>query len=530
MPNLLPLASSATRFAEELLQGERTLLLYPALDFLHDQITAGTPVFLSADARTVKQSEDEFKALFIELRREKAELEGIKCLADIVTPIIALAGSETQFTASLPVPSVLRMWTASGRVAASQVHLSDMMYAFQSGLLQRLLPHRLAHLYDPTKHSARVPECPPDLLPGATAAERDSHTRKKALWLRRIRIDEQNNAASFLDAASNFLANGGVKADAVTTLYHFIIGCAKELGAGADAAAPAVPPVDSNAEFNARVKEVETAPKPAHIFLSDPQWRESCMDKAAAMKKERAAARRKNLPSNYALQGLRPDNPLGTGRDDDPMLPLLNQLFAEAHIMESVHKAEFDRATSGGPYVVSPYGDVFTPDNALRYEFWPARASQMPLLAFCARHLLTARIASTTNERTHSPAERITSKVRARLRPARVELLTLSGINVRAEALEIEQAWQVSVAAKSAAERENALELVLTNLGKQMAEASLSIALDEEAAPDEEVEEVMIMVDHAGEGAAGGGADGDAEEEEGEEAQPSIWADAPEFS
>jgi hypothetical protein len=65
-----------------------------------------------------------------------------------------------------------------------------------------------------------------------------------------------------------------------------------------------------------------------------------------------------------------------------------------------------------GRKVCAPRGDVSI-GNLPRYEFWPARSSSLPLLSFCARQLLAGvKISSTSNERMHSPAEKILTAIR----------------------------------------------------------------------------------------------------------------------
>jgi hypothetical protein len=56
----------------------------------------------------------------------------------------------------------------------------------------------------------------------------------------------------------------------------------------------------------------------------------------------------------------------------------------------------------------------------------------MPLLSFCAMALLAgSNNATTYNERMHSPAGRIYSKLRSSLKPAKLEHLTLALFYVR---------------------------------------------------------------------------------------------------
>ncbi|MCX8512782.1 MAG: hypothetical protein ORN83_13600 [Chthoniobacteraceae bacterium] len=69
-----------------------------------------------------------------------------------------------------------------------------------------------------------------------------------------------------------------------------------------------------------------------------------------------------------------------------------------------------------------------------RYEFWPSRKKQWPLLYYCATQLLANLKASTcSNERMHSVFGRIFSKLRASLLPSSAERLTLGYYYIRKE-------------------------------------------------------------------------------------------------
>ena len=67
-----------------------------------------------------------------------------------------------------------------------------------------------------------------------------------------------------------------------------------------------------------------------------------------------------------------------------------------------------------------------------RYEFWPSMKDRLPLLYFCAEALLAASANATAfNERLHSPAALIFSKLRSSLKPDSAERLTLALFYVR---------------------------------------------------------------------------------------------------
>jgi uncharacterized protein (DUF1778 family) len=73
-----------------------------------------------------------------------------------------------------------------------------------------------------------------------------------------------------------------------------------------------------------------------------------------------------------------------------------------------------------------------------RYAFWPSKKDDWPLLYFCAEIILAdCKLATATNERMHSPATRINSRLRARMKPDSVERLTMAYFYLRKAANEL---------------------------------------------------------------------------------------------
>ena len=89
-----------------------------------------------------KKTVDTFKVLFTNVQMTKPHMDGIARLSRIVTPILAAAGSETEWTASFPRAAVLKMWLEADEVR----QVRGMFVAFQSSLLARLMPLSLEHL------------------------------------------------------------------------------------------------------------------------------------------------------------------------------------------------------------------------------------------------------------------------------------------------------------------------------------------------------------------------------------------------
>jgi len=81
--------------------------------------------------------------------------------------------------------------------------------------------------------------------------------------------------------------------------------------------------------------------------------------------------------------------------------------------------------------------DAFENDCLERYKFWPAHADQLPLLNLCAQMLLGTALTAMENERFHSAAAFIHTKLRSRLTAESLERLTLSKIYIQ-EALKEE--------------------------------------------------------------------------------------------
>lgn len=130
----------------------------------------------------------------------------------------------------------------------------------------------------------------------------------------------------------------------------------------------------------------------------------------------------------------------GGGGDGDPFLQLRLALLAELAALERDHVTPARKealqqkaaALAGGKPYAPRYGHPLSEGTKARYELWPSMERTFPLLYFCAEALLAGSANSTAyNERMHSPAGLIYSKLRSRLLPDNVERLTLSLIYVK---------------------------------------------------------------------------------------------------
>lgn len=131
----------------------------------------------------------------------------------------------------------------------------------------------------------------------------------------------------------------------------------------------------------------------------------------------------------------------GSGMDDDPFVPVLNLFWKETEAFHSeVHQAQHRNAG------LRPYGDPLAPKgDSKRYTFWVANKQRWPLLFVCAQQLLGGcKVATATNERMHSPAEKINSKLRGALKPDKVERLTMAHIYLREETKRLAEHFPVA--------------------------------------------------------------------------------------
>ena len=97
----------------------------------------------------------------------------------------------------------------------------------------------------------------------------------------------------------------------------------------------------------------------------------------------------------------------GGGGDRDPFAPLLDELRAEMALYRKFLNDQTSlwlrNKDTWGKAFPAPCGTPLGPKEDARYEFWPQRKEELPLLFFCATQLLTGAKASTcSNERTRT--------------------------------------------------------------------------------------------------------------------------------
>ena len=185
-------------------------------------------------------------------------------------------------------------------------------------------------------------------------------------------------------------------------------------------------------------------------------------ERLKAARKERyeadvAAKRGRRVPGGPA--------PPDAADADGPFQPLYNKFYAEWDALYTFHKENKDALAKGPGKFGEPLAPMLgAPRCPARYAFWPSKKDDWPLLYFCAEIILAGcKLATAANERMHSPATRINSRLRARMKPDSVERLTMAYFYLLKAANEL--AEKVPVDANGVDFSEVALAKVLKELG-----------------------------------------------------------------
>ena len=236
--------------------------------------------------------------------------------------------------------------------------------------------------------------------------------------------------------------------DVCSYLYDNVVRPSATLVGDALAPPPAVPA--SKAAMAAEIKSITSEEKPR--LMGEKAWAEDQRERIAAVK-ERYKSKDDGMDGDDVVIG-------GVA---DPFMPLHDALKRELrHHKEFLQARQAERkaykppaaavvaagdagAAAAAPPPTAPkqsippwralFGHPLSEGPSARYEFWPSKQATMPLLFFCAEEVLAGdRAATTFNERLHTPAQRIASKLRAGLKPLSVEQLTLAHHYLREEA------------------------------------------------------------------------------------------------
>ena len=242
---------------------------------------------------------------------------------------------------------------------------------------------------------------------GPPAQNEDPHSLRPAnleAWplvehCERVNYDDLCNAAALLDPAcfATYRSLGGNLSDA----KNFFKAKLEKYAVRITPLGASQISLLNAAQLQAEIKTIrETNPK--GIF-------QSVADNEEAIKEKIAAAR-------VRFQNRGPDEDIIFGA-------LAAQLDIEMALIKKLIDEESEQSRLGAK---SKYGDPFDSDNKERYRMWPAHRDQMPLLFICSWCILASiPAASTENERIHSTAGRICTKLRSSLSAGSLERLTL---------------------------------------------------------------------------------------------------------
>ena len=204
------------------------------------------------------------------------------------------------------------------------------------------------------------------------------------------------------------------------------------------AALPAAP--ESLADLKLKLAAIDALPK---LFPETPDayWAEH-----TTSEKKKLRDGWKNRDVVRAFDEGEEDAFDGDGGQRDPFGPLLDALRLELADYRDFLKGQTDlylqNSAEWGKAFPAPYGTPLGKKVNARYEFWPLRKKQWPILYFCATQVLAgSKGTSTSNERMHAVAGRIFSKLRGSLQPCNLEKLTLAYYYIRKEVERLLSKW-----------------------------------------------------------------------------------------
>ena len=404
---LMPLLPAKARFGTHLIQMQRAATLGPAMAVFNARIEGGDVAY---------KGFAEFTPLYVKFMASKHVLHQIVThLTKPVMTCIAAVGSDTAYTSSLRYDVFECLWESGEKLRAVDA-TKAVGICWQNSLLERISTHHLASAYyDKIVHAQ-----PTFLKPGFPRL--DKKLEEDSLAFASMLLDPAC-APQALDRCPDTW-----QADLAAFLYKDIIKPAATLVGDA-------PPLPSAASTSKPLLAAEIASIKARLkpkAMGDATW-------AATQEADIDAAR-----ARYASRGDKVSDADGeplAGAPADPHMPLFHQLVEEiavhATFLHEMRSAKAAGARGGAvvagagaaaarPAWSSPFGAPLSIGTDVRYEFWPSRRSAQPLMLFCAEELLAAcRAATAFNERLHSPAQRIGSKLRNRLKPRTTEQLTL---------------------------------------------------------------------------------------------------------
>ena len=436
--SLMPKTFSKTRFAKHLIQMARTVEIAPDLAVMNSKCAS------TAEADNAFKAVPEFPGHYSALLTNMQSLADVtRILAKPVEMCIAAAGSDSAYTSSILYDVFDELWEKGTRLRAIPA-TRNIGIRWQSSLLERIATVALAGAY----YEGGVHVQPSFLRDGFPAAELERKLTCDSRVFTAMMLDPACSADALSRAPDEWID------DVCSYLYDNVVRPSATLVGDAPAPPPAVPA--SKALMAAEIKSITSEEKPR--LMGEKAWAEDQKERIAAVK-ERYKSKDDGMDGDDVVIG-------GVA---DPFMPLHDALKRElrqhkeflqarqaerkaykppaAAVVAAGGAGAAAAAGAGGPppppTAPKPstppwralFGHPLSEGPPARYEFWPSKQATMPLLYFCAEEVLAGdRAATTFNERLHTPAQRIASKLRAGLKPLSVEQLTLAHYYLREEA------------------------------------------------------------------------------------------------
>jgi hypothetical protein len=421
---LVPVMQSKTRFASAFIVCRRTVQLADALAAMNRRLADASqpPLFSGPNAAESNAIAVGFKTQYAKVLQNMSVIEGLARLGVPFLSDIARMGSDTEYTASITQASTIALFEVCEAELTAHPHMRDICVSLQNSLLERCASHATATLLIKAHHKV-----PSFLQPGAGEKLQ-----------KRFQVDSRQYAAQVLDPAFSHLVllRAGELTDVEAYLYKMVLcpGAVIELAPADAAALPHAP--DSLPALKAQLLEIDAMQKP-FPDTSDDYW--------AEFKAQRKAELKKSWKDRDVLEALEKggEHPAAApGGEFDRFGPLLDALRAELAQYKIFLNSQRRVYMADRANYKSPYGDPLGPKVDARYEFWPQRKKEWPLLFHCATQVLAGLKASTcSNERAHSVSGRVCTKLRGALLPNTIEQLTLAYYYIRREVIAVLKQW-----------------------------------------------------------------------------------------
>jgi hypothetical protein len=476
---LCPIGASNTRFGQHLLVIARIVELWAALTQAYAHVGQNKPLFNGANKDDDPKTVTDFKAHYMAVAGNFAVLTELTKLAKPFMACTTYLGSARAYTSGSLYAVFELLWAAGANMRTSaDANVAAIGLAFQSSMLERFAT---LCLWDKHRLEAAFP-VPSYAKPGA-----DLNSK--------LALDVRHFSAMLLDPAAfpkalSRVPPGDWQGPVVDYLYaKIIVPIARRVDD--DKAPPKGPLMSERKAYFAERKRIRELPPPPGF--APAAWE---LIKAQQLKD----AQRAGMGDGEGSDGEDAAAAAGAGGVLDPMLPLqlaLRKEFEE-HVKVLVRHATKKFADPN----YAPFGGELQEGPPDRYQYWPSVEKQFPLLYLSAVTLLACDGNSTCeNERAHSPAGRITEPYRARMKPAKVEQLTLAYFMIRKRA-EADTRKQMEAWAKASLDQRAAEEELLATK-----ELEAEWAREAQGASDSDDDVVLVEPKRAARGGGGGGDD-----------------------